>query len=530
MTADSSTATEVAHSSSAGDGGGGVNGSSPRRRSSTSTSAWAQVVRGGGGEAEYVVSDQVTVVESPAAEVVAAADESDGGGGKKSVWNKPSANGVVEGGGGGGGGGVTGPVMGAASWPALSESTQKTKSESSSKPTSDGLVTVLEAPVVSQTQQKPAKTNANNHSNTTNHHPVRQRSMKRGGSAGGASSGYSRPLPPPPPPLPPPFPYFDMSYCNYVPPMLDSPVRSPRPTGVVHDHSSNRTPSRRNNFGPRPRGDGGIHNNGYGGRNEHHDRDWRGARNPASRDAHIPQPIVPPPPRGYFRQPHPGPPYIAAPPIRPYGTPMGYEMAAPFLYVHTLPPEPYRSTPLVPQAAPPPMVIPVMDPPLHVLILNQIEYYFRYCNTSLTISLLLVQTWMPFSVYGSDANLVKDNFLRSNMDEEGWVPVALIAGFRRVQNLTTDVQIILNSLRDSSSVEIQGDKLRRRIEWRKWVQSAEFPADSTSQSPRETTNSPVEEISIQTLKLEEFATKDTSSDPIEELTDSSKLANGEVTC
>ncbi|KAI3757250.1 hypothetical protein L6452_04784 [Arctium lappa] len=528
MTADSSITT-VPHS-----GETGIN--SPSRRRNL-PSAWSQVVRGRSesesviprsprdSEQHSVFSDQLMVFE-PASVVVAAAVQPDGsdcgnaGGAKKTAWGKSSVNGVVE--------GTTTPVMGAASWPALSESNRPvpkslSSSESSSKPTTDGLLTVFEAPVISQTQQKPAKTNANNHSNTTNNHPVRQRSMKRGGSAGGASAGYNRPPPPPPPPLPPPFPLFDMTYCNYVPTVLDSPVReqpplkgnswNPRLMGVVHDHSSNRTPSRRNNFGPRPRGDGGVHNNGYGGRNEHHDRDWRGTRSAAGRDVHVPQQIVPPPPpRGYFRQPHPGPPYIGAQPIRPYGTPMGYEMAAPFLYVPTLPPEPYRSTPLLPQAPPPPMFIPVVDPPLHVLILNQIEYYF------------------------SDANLVKDNFLRSNMDEEGWVSIALIAGFRRVQNLTTDVQIILNSLRDSSSVEIQGDKVRRRIEWRKWVQSADFPADSTSQSPRETTNSPVEEISIQKLKPDEFATEDTISDLIEDddhkeapqLTDSSRLANGEV--
>lgn len=172
MTADSSTTT-VTHS-----GEGGIN--SPSRRRSL-PSAWAQVVRGS-GESESVVprspraseqhsvfSDQLMVFE-PASVVVEAAAQPDGsdgshcgnaGGAKKSAWNKPSANGVVE--------GTTTPVMGAASWPALSESTRPvpkslSSSESSSKPTSDGLLTVFEAPVISQ---KPAKTNANNHSNTS---------------------------------------------------------------------------------------------------------------------------------------------------------------------------------------------------------------------------------------------------------------------------------------------------------------------------------------------------------------------------
>ena len=90
-------------------------------------------------------SDQLTVVE-PATAVESHTEGSEGGnngnasGVKKSAWNKPSPNGVVD---------VTNtPVMGAASWPALSELTRRLPkslsfpSESSSKPASDGSVTV----------------------------------------------------------------------------------------------------------------------------------------------------------------------------------------------------------------------------------------------------------------------------------------------------------------------------------------------------------------------------------------------------
>jgi predicted DNA-binding transcriptional regulator len=35
-------------------------------------------------------------------------------------------------------------------------------------------------------------------------------------------------------------------------------------------------------------------------------------------------------------------------------------------------------------------------------------------------------------VFDSDANIAKDEFLKSNMDEEGWVPITLIANFPRV--------------------------------------------------------------------------------------------------
>lgn len=468
MTADSSTAI-ITHSGE--DGGSGVNSPSARK---SLPSPWAQVVRGGTepdltssspspGVVERipVFSDPVTVVEVPAETQPEGSDgitNCNAGAVKKSAWNKPSANGVVE--------GTSSPVMGAASWPALSESTRSgmkplsLSSESSSKSTSDGSTVVSQAPVISQPPPKQVKPNANSHSNQ-NH--VRQRPMRRGG-AGGASAAY-RPPPPPPPPLPPPFPLFDM-YGNLVPAVPESP--QPRfksnnwsPRSV--DHSFNRNPARRNNFGPRPL------NNGYGGRRDHH-----GPRSPAVRDVHIPHQMGPPPPpsvRGFIR-----PPFIPHQPLRPFGAPMGYEMGASYVYIPTLAQETYRGgAPLLPHGASGSMFMPFMDPSLNDLILKQIEYYF------------------------SDDNLVKDNFLRSQMDEEGWVPITLIAGFRRVQTLTNDIQMILGSLRDSSNVEIQGDKVRRRNDWRRWIHTS-------SQSSHEASDNFVEEASLQKLTLEDKPT------------------------
>lgn len=159
-----------------------------------------------------------------------------------------------------------------------------------------------QAPVISQTQPKPSKSNANSHSNTNNNH----RRAKRGGNAGGAPAGHNRPLAPPP--LPPQFPLADVTYCNYVPPMLDSPAREQQPPLKGNGNGWIPRPMggnpRRNNFGPRP--------NGYAG---------RGPRGPPLHQIGPP----PPPPRGYFRPPLMGPPpYMSPLPIRPYGTPMGY--------------------------------------------------------------------------------------------------------------------------------------------------------------------------------------------------------------
>ncbi|GAA0138275.1 RNA metabolism protein [Lithospermum erythrorhizon] len=116
---------------------------------------------------------------------------------------------------------------------------------------------------------------------------------------------------------------------------------------------------------------------------------------------------------------------------------------------------------------PPPMFVPhllgsgaPMPPPsdlvLKTNIVKQIEYYF------------------------SDGNLEGDYYLRSLMDDEGWVAISHIADFKRVKRMTTDVSLILDTLKTSSSIEVLGEKIRRRDDWSKWV-----PA-STGQSSKDT--------------------------------------------
>ncbi|XP_043725586.1 la-related protein 1C-like [Telopea speciosissima] len=84
---------------------------------------------------------------------------------------------------------------------------------------------------------------------------------------------------------------------------------------------------------------------------------------------------------------------------------------------------------------------------LHDRILRQIEYYF------------------------SNENLVKDGYLKSLMDDEGWVPVRLIAGFRKVKAMTSDINLILRALQPSAVVEVQGNKMRKYGDWMNWVQN-----------------------------------------------------------
>ncbi|KAK4375691.1 hypothetical protein RND71_006368 [Anisodus tanguticus] len=83
--------------------------------------------------------------------------------------------------------------------------------------------------------------------------------------------------------------------------------------------------------------------------------------------------------------------------------------------------------------------------PLRESIMKQIEYYF------------------------SDQNLQNDQYLLSLMDDQGWVPISIIADFKRVKRMSTDTAFIIDALQASSTVEVKGDKLRRRDEWSKWV-------------------------------------------------------------
>ncbi|XVE69688.1 hypothetical protein DITRI_Ditri10aG0011100 [Diplodiscus trichospermus] len=360
---------------------------------------------------------------------------------KKPAWNKPS-NGVVE----------VGPVMGAASWPALSESARaspKSLTDSSSKTVPDGSVSTSQGPVIPQSTQKQGTSNAN--SNSIPHRTMsgRQRSSKRGGSGGGGGnnsasgppqSGFSYQHPAPPPPPPPPFPVIQMppnSYGNFVPAMPGNNWET-RPSGgfASQSHNDHRHSSRRGgNYGPR--GDGGYHNN-FGGR-----RDQDRGNYGNTRDGHMQPPRASP--RGFPRHPPPGAhAFIPPQPLRPFVNSLGYHE---FIYFPPMPMEPFRGMPLYTPAPPPAMMMPAPEVSLSSLLLNQIDYYF------------------------SDANLVKDEYLKSNMDDQGWVAISLIAGFPRVKNLTSDIQLILDSLRSSTVVEVQDDRVRRRNEWMKWIPS-----------------------------------------------------------
>ncbi|KAH7298583.1 hypothetical protein KP509_25G050300 [Ceratopteris richardii] len=79
------------------------------------------------------------------------------------------------------------------------------------------------------------------------------------------------------------------------------------------------------------------------------------------------------------------------------------------------------------------------------MVIKQIEYYF------------------------SVENLCRDIYLRSKMDEWGFVPVSVIANFNRVKMITQNPYFIVEALRLSNVVEVQGDKVRKKGDWANWL-------------------------------------------------------------
>ncbi|KJH50601.1 la domain protein [Dictyocaulus viviparus] len=89
-------------------------------------------------------------------------------------------------------------------------------------------------------------------------------------------------------------------------------------------------------------------------------------------------------------------------------------------------------------SAPSPVPPPLPMPDLKQQLKAQLEYYF------------------------SRENLITDRYLRCQMDADQFVPISIIAGFRKIVQLTSDYNLILQVLRESNQVEVdeRGEKVR----------------------------------------------------------------------
>ncbi|KAK8693052.1 hypothetical protein V6N13_070651 [Hibiscus sabdariffa] len=367
---------------------------------------------------------------------------SSGNAGKKPAWNKPS-NVATE----------SGSDMEACIWPPLSGPSRalSISSSDSSRASLDGSSSTSFVPISqgsraassSSSSQNQVRNTANSIPNRTM--PARQTSVNVSVSNGGFSQ-----QPPQGPmveaPLNGPSSRDHVQRTGYAPYNGDNDQRFPRNS------------FRHRNSGPHPRGNG-SHNLNYGGRRNQDQANqvWNG-RNYINMDGYMMPRGAPRPvrhPQVPTSQPNPGP-YLAPPHGRPFG-PMGMpEYSSPYYLVPAPPLETYRGIPAI--QPPPWMLYPpeFQDYQLHVKIISQIDYYF------------------------SNGNLIKDIYLRQNMDDHGWVPIQLIAGFRKVSHLTNNIQLILYALQWSTVVEVQGDKVRKRYDWMRWIIPSSFKLPTKS--------------------------------------------------
>lgn len=321
-----------------------------------------------------------------------------------------------------------GSVMGAASWPALSKSARastKASSTDSLKELSHGSITLSKEVVNSIVS---ATNSASNHES-----PRRQWSPELGGGSSShrnitANGSFSQ---------------APNSQSSVVEASPFNPVKSSSSSGVspmdnTHRDVGQRGESHSGHEPHHPRGPFRWKNSGPQVSKRDQER-WKhrsfGSR-PFTRVPVSSAPFIPPPP-----------------PV----TPVFYNDTSSFMYYDSGPhPASLGHMPMFTFA---PMLYPMPDPHLPFKILTQIDYYF------------------------SDDNLVKDIFLRQNMDRDGWVPINLIANFKKIREMTDNVQLILDALRVSNLVEIQGEKVRRKGNWRKWIiPTILYPTGSSLQS------------------------------------------------
>ncbi|XP_038702189.1 la-related protein 1C isoform X2 [Tripterygium wilfordii] len=376
---------------------GGSKSPQSRRTGKGVIPPWTQIVRG--GESELIAaapSSPVAVVAEqqgmPATagsveETVENGPGPNGNAGKRPAWDKPSNGDFVL-------------VMGADSWPPLSDSARaSSKSSSESLKGLDGSSPSL---------------------------PIPATQKHNGGNGNGSSNGPS-----------------------------------PR-SGFTHSGNDQPRNSFRNrNGGHHSRGDGSHHHNG--GRRDQDRGNFYGRDSQPQR---FMQRLRHVPPQQAAPNSNP---YIGPPPMRPpFPAPMAFPDFVPPVYFYP-PPESLRGMPLV--APIPPMFFPTPDPNIYSKIVQQVNYWF------------------------SGDNLAKDIYLRKNMDDQGWVSIELIAGFKKVAELTNNIQLILDALRSSTVVEVQGNKVRRRNDWERWIMpQVQVPS---APSPQSTLIAGVQSISLE---------------------------------
>lgn len=108
-----------------------------------------------------------------------------------------------------------------------------------------------------------------------------------------------------------------------------------------------------------------------------------------------------------------------------------------------------------------PVAIPVNGVPLIPLLQSALPFPLDTTRSSLLGQL---------EYYLSSQNMAQDFYLRQRMDDQGWIPISLIASFNRVKKLTTEVNLVRDVLNLSSLTEVKGEYVRMAQEqWKQFV-------------------------------------------------------------
>nr|XP_033326939.1 la-related protein 1B isoform X2 [Megalopta genalis] len=98
-------------------------------------------------------------------------------------------------------------------------------------------------------------------------------------------------------------------------------------------------------------------------------------------------------------------------------------------------------------------------------------FYFDNTNFINGDDLTTLKEYIKYQIeyYFSEENLLRDFFLRRKMDAQGFLPIALIASFHRVQTLTTDMSLVVEAIMESDKLEmLDGFQVRTIIDPLKW--------------------------------------------------------------
>eukprot|EP00516_Mucochytrium_quahogii_P007431 CAMPEP_0203744186 /NCGR_PEP_ID=MMETSP0098-20131031/325_1 /ASSEMBLY_ACC=CAM_ASM_000208 /TAXON_ID=96639 /ORGANISM=" , Strain NY0313808BC1" /LENGTH=711 /DNA_ID=CAMNT_0050631641 /DNA_START=1809 /DNA_END=3944 /DNA_ORIENTATION=- len=69
--------------------------------------------------------------------------------------------------------------------------------------------------------------------------------------------------------------------------------------------------------------------------------------------------------------------------------------------------------------------------------------------------------------YFSQQNLNNDAYMMSQMNTEGYIPVSTIASFKKVRNLTDNLELIAEAVADSTVCELSSDKSMLKTSWKR---------------------------------------------------------------